>query len=373
MSWPLTHNLTRRTRPMTMKLINKLRSITHTLSMGMLFKPHQDPTVCPEHGPMAGITGPANPDIDPDKMWDTIYYCPECLQEEQEAEKKALTEDSEKSDNFNWPAPRTDLFATRTEEIEDALKHHCMSPEQRKAYTEELEAEKKATPPEERTDIFYEDDDSVIKGWYHKTEDGDMRGPYPTRDEALIELGESIANRKENEVAHLHMTQDSEKSDNTELFTELFKLNDIVTAVYTLEKHQRGSYPLMTAGREYRICSVSQIVNQSNPQWAKPTYETSYRLVDTNEEAIYRPSFDGNHFEATGVEKWQECDHDYRTPWIKENHLCAVVQLEKTIQSLAIQELGDKPVGAQVYLDDNLWLENAGKVDLTEDSEKSDN
>ena len=84
---------------MTMKLINKLRSITHTLSMGMLFKPHQDPTVCPEHGPMAGITGPANPDIDPDKMWDTIYYCPECLHEEQEAEKKALTEDSEKSDN----------------------------------------------------------------------------------------------------------------------------------------------------------------------------------------------------------------------------------------------------------------------------------
>ena len=169
------------------------------------------------------------------------------------------------------------------------------------------------------------------------------------------------------------MTQDSEKSDNTELFTELFKLNDIVTAVYTLEKHQRGSYPLMTAGREYRICSVSQIVNQSNPQWAKPTYETSYRLVDTNEEAIYRPSFDGNHFEATGVEKWQECDHDYRTPWIKENHLCAVVQLEKTIQNLAIQELGDEPVGAQVYLDDNLWLENAGKVDLTEDSEKPDN
>ena len=86
---------------MTMKLLKTLRSIIHTLSMGRLFKPHQDPTVCPEHGPMAGITGPANPDIDPDKMWDTIYYCPECLHEEQEAEKKALTEDSEKSDNFH--------------------------------------------------------------------------------------------------------------------------------------------------------------------------------------------------------------------------------------------------------------------------------
>jgi len=75
---------------MTMKLLNKLRSITHTLSMGMLFKPHQDPTVCPEHGPMAGITGRANPDIDPDNEWDTIYYCPKCLHEELEAEKKAL-------------------------------------------------------------------------------------------------------------------------------------------------------------------------------------------------------------------------------------------------------------------------------------------
>ena len=162
--------------------------------MGRLFKPHQDPTVCPEHGPMAGITGPANPDIDPDKMWDTIYYCPECLQEEQEAEKKA-------------------------------------------------------TPPEERTDIFYEDDDSVIKGWYHKTENGDMRGPYPTRDEALIELGESIANRKENEVAHLHMTQDSEKSDNfnwpaprTDLFATRTEEIEDALKHHCMSPEQRKAY-----------------------------------------------------------------------------------------------------------------------------------
>ena len=43
----------------------------------------------------------ANPDDDSYlDEWDTIYYCLECLHEEQEAEKKALTEGSEKSDNM---------------------------------------------------------------------------------------------------------------------------------------------------------------------------------------------------------------------------------------------------------------------------------
>ena len=38
----------------------------------------------------------ANPDDDSYlNEWDTIYYCPECLHEEQEAEK-ALTEDKAK-------------------------------------------------------------------------------------------------------------------------------------------------------------------------------------------------------------------------------------------------------------------------------------
>lgn len=48
----------------------------------------------------------------------------------------------------------------------------------------------------ERTDIFYEAQESKVwhtKGWYHKTEDNDEVGPFPTRDEALIELGKYAA------------------------------------------------------------------------------------------------------------------------------------------------------------------------------------
>ena len=202
---------------MTMKLINKLRSITHTLSMGILFKPHQDPTVCPKHGPMAGCTGRANPDIDPDNEWDTIYYCPECLQEEQETENKA---------------PRPTPTAPQTiSELANYL-NHCIECDTEILETEPdshaggatvlqaqidtcqtilnvcQEAEKKATPPEERTDILYLPEvDGGAEGWYHTTEDGDTEGPYRTRDEALIELGEY----RERVRAKLW---DSEKSDN---------------------------------------------------------------------------------------------------------------------------------------------------------------
>ena len=72
----------------------------------------------------------------------------------------------------------------------------------------EANAEKKATPPEERTDILYLPEvDGGAEGWYHTTEDGDTEGPYRTRDEALIELGEY----RERVRAKLW---DSEKSDN---------------------------------------------------------------------------------------------------------------------------------------------------------------
>lgn len=146
---------------MTMKLINKLRSITHTLSMGILFKPNQDPTVCPKHGPMAGCTGRANPDIDPDNEWDTIYYCPECLHEEQEAHLL---------DSTPWLP---------------TLQRHIASTEPKAAI---IMTERSG---EERTDILYLPEvDGGAKGWYHTTEDEDTEGPYRTRDEALIKLGE---------------------------------------------------------------------------------------------------------------------------------------------------------------------------------------
>lgn len=70
-----------------MKLLNKLRRILHTLSLGILFKPHQDLTICPKHGAMTSCAevndwSIADPNIDPNKAWDATYYCPKCLQEE---------------------------------------------------------------------------------------------------------------------------------------------------------------------------------------------------------------------------------------------------------------------------------------------------
>lgn len=52
----------------------------------------EEKNVCPKHGPMCVTTGRADPVIDPEKVWDSVAYCPDCLQEEQKERRREMKE-----------------------------------------------------------------------------------------------------------------------------------------------------------------------------------------------------------------------------------------------------------------------------------------